>query len=125
ILRAHGQSTSQGDGNQLRVLRAGRSYFLADVTARWRDGGRVAAVDGGHAGEKAVKRAAIGVRAHSGWAALVAVAGKPGSVQVLDRRRIVIADAQAPGANQPYHFAEKLEVQAAEKHLASCAAVSG
>jgi hypothetical protein len=72
-----------------------------------------------------VKRAAIGVRAHSGWAALVAVAGKPGSVQVLDRRRIVIADPQVVGANQPYHFAEKLEVQAAEKHLASCAAVSG
>jgi hypothetical protein len=71
-----------------------------------------------------MKRAAIGVRAHSGWAALVAVAGKPGSVQVLDRRRIVIADPQAPGANQPYHFAEKLELPAAEKHLASCAAVS-
>jgi hypothetical protein len=71
-----------------------------------------------------MRRAAIGVRAHSGWAALVAVAGKPGSVQVLDRRRIVIADTQGPGANQPYHFAEKLELQAAEKHLASCAAVS-
>jgi hypothetical protein len=71
-----------------------------------------------------VKRAAIGVRAHSGWAALVAVAGKPGSVQVLDRRRIVIADTRRPGANQPYHFAEKLELQTAEKHLASCAAIS-
>jgi hypothetical protein len=54
----------------------------------------------------------------------VAVAGKPGSVQVLDRRRIVIADTQGPGANQPYHFAEKLELQAAEKHLARCAAIS-
>src|SRR5689334_14580510 len=71
-----------------------------------------------------MKRAAIGVRAHSGWAALVAVAGKPGSVQVLDRRRIVIADTRRPGANQPYHFAERLEVPAAEKHLAGCAAVS-
>jgi hypothetical protein len=55
---------------------------------------------------------------------MVAVAGNPGSVQVLDRRRIVIADPQCPGANQPYHFAEKLELQAAEKHLATCAAVS-
>lgn len=32
---------------------------------------------------------------------------------------------RAPGANQPYHFVEKLELGAAEKHLASCAAVSG
>jgi hypothetical protein len=71
-----------------------------------------------------LKRAAIGVRAHSGWAALVAVTGKAGSVQVLDRRRIVVADAKRPGANQPYHFAEKLELGAAEKHLESCAAVS-
>jgi len=71
-----------------------------------------------------VKRAAIGVRAHSGWAALVAVTGLPGSVRVLDRRRIVIADAKRPGANQPYHFAERLELLAAEKHLEGCAAVS-
>src|ERR1022692_74732 len=71
-----------------------------------------------------MKRAAIGARAHSGWAALVAVSGKPGVVQVLDRSRIVIADPQGSGANQPYHFAEKLELRAAEKHLASCAAVS-
>jgi hypothetical protein len=71
-----------------------------------------------------LKRAAIGVRAHSGWAALVSVCGKPGSVQVLDRRRIVIADAKVPGAKQPYHFAERLELHAAEKHIASCAAVS-
>jgi hypothetical protein len=71
-----------------------------------------------------MKSAAIGVRAHSGWAALVAVAGAPGSVRVLDRRRIVIADPHGRGANQPYHFAERLELQAAEKHLASCAAAS-
>ena len=71
-----------------------------------------------------MNRAAIGVRAHSGWAALVAVSGKPGSVQVLDRRRIVIADPTGAGAKQPYHFAEKLELRAAEKHLASCIAVS-
>jgi hypothetical protein len=68
--------------------------------------------------------AAIGVRAHSGWAALVAVAGKPGAVQLLDRRRIVIAEPKGPGANQPYHFAERLELREAEKHLASCAAAS-
>ena len=71
-----------------------------------------------------MKHTAIGIRAHSRWAVLVAVAGKPGSVQVLDRRRIIIADTRGLGANQPYHFAEKLELRAAEKHIASCAAVS-
>jgi hypothetical protein len=55
----------------------------------------------------------------------VAVSGKPGAVQVLDRRRIVIADTTSAGANQPYHFAEKLELRAAEKHLANCASISG
>lgn len=54
----------------------------------------------------------------------MAVTGKAGSVQVLDSRRVVIADTRAPGANQPYHFAEKLELGAAEKHLESCAAIS-
>ena len=71
-----------------------------------------------------MKRAAIGVRTHSGWAAVVAVSGEPGSVQVLDRRRIVIADPIGAGANQPYHFAEKLEIRAAEKHLSRCSTVS-
>ncbi len=71
-----------------------------------------------------LKRAAIGFRVHSGWGALVAVSGKPGAVEVIDRRRIVITDPKIPGAKQPYHFAEKLALQAAEKYLANCAAVS-
>src|SRR5438270_726652 len=71
-----------------------------------------------------MKRAAIGVRAHSGWAALVAVSGKPGAVQALDRRRIVIADPSGPGTKQPYHFVERLELGAAEKHLTKCSAIS-
>lgn len=54
----------------------------------------------------------------------MSVCGKPGSVQVLDRRRIVIADTKVPGTKQPYHFAERLELGAAEKHIAGCAAVS-
>jgi hypothetical protein len=71
-----------------------------------------------------MKRAAIGLRVHSGWGALVAVSGEPGAVEVIDRRRIVITDPKIPGAKQPYHFAEKLALQAAEKYLANCAAVS-
>ena len=54
----------------------------------------------------------------------MAVSGKPGSVQIVDRRRIVIADAQGSRANQPYHFVEKLELRAAEKYLKDYAAVS-
>ena len=36
--------------------------------------------------------AALGLRAHSGWAALVAVAGTRGAPAVIDRRRIELAD---------------------------------
>ena len=51
-------------------------------------------------------RAALGFRAHSGWAALVAVAGTRGQVVVVDRRRIELGDPSAPGPKQPYHEAE-------------------
>jgi hypothetical protein len=50
--------------------------------------------------------AALGLRAHSGWAALVAVAGTPRSPAVLIRRRIELVDPAVPGARQPYHAAE-------------------
>jgi hypothetical protein len=53
-------------------------------------------------------RTALGFRAHSGWAALVAAAGTIESVQVLQRRRIVIADVEMPGSKQPYHAAAEL-----------------
>lgn len=69
-----------------------------------------------------MRRAAIGVRAHSGWGALVAVAGGAGEVEVIERRRVVIADASVPGAKQPFHYAEKLGIPEAEKHLANCTA---
>jgi hypothetical protein len=53
-------------------------------------------------------RTALGVRAHSGWAALVAVAGTIDAPRVLERRRIVIADPDLPGSRQPYHAAAEL-----------------
>lgn len=71
-----------------------------------------------------MKRAAIGIRVHSGWGALLAVSGKPGAVEVIDRKRIVIIDPKTPGASQPYHFAQKQGLREAEKYLANCAAVS-
>jgi hypothetical protein len=71
-----------------------------------------------------MKHAAIGVRMHSGWGALVAVSNNAGAVQILERRRIAITASGAAGANQPYHFAERLELPEAEKFLGSCFAAS-
>jgi hypothetical protein len=66
------------------------------------------------------KRVALGLRPHSGWAALVAVAGTPRSPEVLDRRRIEIADPKIEGSMQPYHAAEGLELEKARKYLERC-----
>jgi hypothetical protein len=71
-----------------------------------------------------MKRAALGVRMHSGWGVLVAVSGDANSMEVMDRRRIVIADPKIPGAKQPYHYAASLGLPESEKYLANCAAVS-
>lgn len=67
-----------------------------------------------------MKRAAIGVRMHSGWGALVAVSNDAGAVQVLERRRISVAAPGARGGSQPYHFAKNLELAEAEKFLGEC-----
>jgi len=67
----------------------------------------------------ALKRAAIGVRMHSGWGALVAVTHDCGAVDVVERRRITIT-ADRPGSKQPYHFAETLGLAKAEKFVGAC-----
>jgi len=61
--------------------------------------------------------AAIGVRMHSGWGALVAVSNDNGTVEVIERRRIVVISPGARGGKQPYHFAKSLELREAEKYL--------
>lgn len=71
-----------------------------------------------------MKRAAIGIRAHSGWGALVAVSENPFAVDLIDRRRIAITDPKIAGANQPYHFAQGQEVPEAERYLRDCTAIS-
>jgi len=53
-------------------------------------------------------RTALGFRAHSGWAAVVAAGGTVDAPHVLERRRIVIADPDMPGSRQPYHAATEL-----------------
>jgi hypothetical protein len=71
-----------------------------------------------------MRQAAIGVRAHSGWAAVVAVAGNAASLEIVDRRRIAVIDPGMAGAKQPYHFAQQQSLRQAEHHLARCAAVA-
>lgn len=68
-----------------------------------------------------MKRAAFAIRVHSGWGALVAVAGDTAAAEILKRTRITIVDRKAAGAMQPYHFAKELPLSAAERHLAQCA----
>jgi hypothetical protein len=71
-----------------------------------------------------MKRASIGIRAHSGWGAAVTVSRSSGSIEVIDRRRIAITEPNVAGANQPYHFAQGKKLAEAEAYLADCAAVS-
>jgi hypothetical protein len=71
-------------------------------------------------------RTVLGIRVHSGWAALVAVSGRPPSaIDVAARARVVCIDPAIPGARQPYHYVERMELGDAEAHLEKCAAASG
>jgi len=54
----------------------------------------------------------------------VAVSNSAGTVEVIDRRRVAITSPGTPGANQPYHFAENVELPEAEKFLGNCFAAS-
>ena len=74
----------------------------------------------GAARKSVMTQAALGFRAHSGWAVLVAVAGGPHPPVVIDRRRIEIADPALPGSKQPYHAAEGWPLGKAEKYLNQC-----
>lgn len=68
--------------------------------------------------------AALGFRAHSGWAAAVAVSGAPTAPVVVDRRRLEIADPHDPDAKQPYHAAEPLGFAAAQRLVRGCTETS-
>ncbi len=69
-------------------------------------------------------RAALGFRAHSGWAALVVVAGSAGAPVVLERRRVETADPSIRGSLQPYHAAKEMKLPEAEAFLHRCAAAT-
>jgi len=69
-------------------------------------------------GTRALAGAAIGLRVHSGWAALIALTGPLAAPEVVERRRVELVDQASPGGAQPYHAARALEPQAAERLLA-------
>jgi hypothetical protein len=66
---------------------------------------------------KTANSAALGFRAHSGWAAAVAVGGSPRSPEVIDRRRIALIESGSPGGVQPYHVARTLGLPKAEQFI--------
>ena len=67
------------------------------------------------------RHAALGVRAHSGWAAAILLCGPVAAPQILDRRRIPLCDSAMEGSKQPFHHAETMECGPAERFIARCA----
>jgi hypothetical protein len=54
-------------------------------------------------------KVAFGMKAHSGWAALVVLGTRSGELQVVDRCRLELVEKnEASWAKQPYHAAEHL-----------------
>lgn len=54
----------------------------------------------------------------------MAVSDHSGSPEIIERKHITIIDPAAAGTKQPYHFAEKLSIPKAEKHISGCASAS-
>lgn len=52
------------------------------------------------------------------------ISGDVAAPEIVDRRRIVIVEPTMEGAKQPYHFAETLPLEEAQRHLRKCAEVS-
>jgi hypothetical protein len=65
-------------------------------------------------------KASLGFRAHSGWAAVVAVSGGA----AVDRSRIELCDCLIAGSAQPYHAAAGMRLNEAEAYLERCAGIS-
>ena len=74
---------------------------------------------------KAPEIATLGVRAHSGWAAYVVLAGHPKAPEILARGRMQLCDRAIEGSKQPFHHAEPMRFAQAEKFIARCTASSG
>src|SRR5579871_183468 len=68
------------------------------------------------------KPCAIGLRAHSGWAAPVVIGGTSEQPELVARRRIEIADATISGSKQPFHAAEPMDFLEGKVFLERCTA---
>src|SRR5579862_1868915 len=66
-------------------------------------------------------RAALGFRAHSGWAAVIAVAKPDRALRIVGRSRFELAKQEIPRPVQPYHAAQKMELMEAEAYIAGFA----
>src|SRR6476469_6074950 len=62
--------------------------------------------------------AALGFRAHSGWAVLIEVGGTAETIELIDRQRVELVKGATP--RQPYHAAEQKELRQAEKLIHEC-----
>jgi hypothetical protein len=65
---------------------------------------------------------AVGVRAHSGWAAYVLLAGDPREPDIVARGRMILCDPKIHGSKQPFHEAEPMPFAAAKAFIARCTA---
>jgi hypothetical protein len=70
-------------------------------------------------------KAALGFRAHSGWAAMVAVGGPNAAPFVLQRRRVQLADRGIEGSSQLYHTAEQMSLPDATAFVQQCTVAAG
>jgi hypothetical protein len=61
-------------------------------------------------------KVAFGLKAHSGWSALVVVGISSGELRIVDRRRIDLVEKEdSAWAKQPYHAADGLDPDEARK----------
>ena len=65
-----------------------------------------------------MKPAAVGFRVHSGWTALVAVAVEKGKPVILARQRPHLVETFSYTFRQPYHTAERMQLEQATAFLA-------
>ena len=63
--------------------------------------------------------AALGLKLHTGWAALVVVAGRPGDIQVLLRQRLELLPADGSIPRFVYHQAAEMKLPQATQLVKS------